>query len=64
MLGRIDENRTWVELGRELGLAPRQAQRRCLAVLTRLRQDADAWRQSRGANATARASASRAATSV
>jgi RNA polymerase sigma-B factor len=60
VLGHIDQNRTWVELGRELGLAPRQAQRRCLAVLTRLRQEADAWRQSRGATA----SASRAASSV
>lgn len=66
VLGRVDQNRSWVELGQELGLAPRQAQRRCLAVLTRLRQDADAWRQSRGASGTApaRASASRAASSV
>lgn len=62
VLGRIDQNRTWVELGHELALAPRQAQRRCLAVLTRLRQEAEAWRQSRGANANA--SASRAASSV
>jgi RNA polymerase sigma-B factor len=58
VLGRIDQNRTWVELGRELGLAPRQAQRRCLAVLTRLRQEADAWRQTHGTTASASTAAS------
>jgi RNA polymerase sigma-B factor len=36
--GRFEQNGTWVELGARLGMPPRQAQRRCLAVLQRLRQ--------------------------
>ncbi len=42
--GRLRVGCTWVELGAQLGLAPRQAQRRCTAVLERLRKGAAAWR--------------------
>lgn len=41
--GRFQLGCTWVELGRELGIPPRQAQRRCLALQDRLRQEAAAW---------------------
>ena len=40
--GRFQLGCTWVELGRELGIPPRQAQRRCLALQDRLRQEAAA----------------------
>jgi len=36
---------TWVELGRQLGIPARQAQRRHDAALARLQQQADLWRQ-------------------
>ena len=42
--GRLRVGCTWVELGAQLGLAPRQAQRRCTAVLERLRRAAAVWR--------------------
>ena len=45
LVGRIDVGCTWVELGRQLGIPPRQAQRRCDAALDRLRCAALAWRQ-------------------
>ncbi len=45
LVGRIDVGCTWVELGRQLGMPARQAQRRCDAVLDRLRRSALAWRQ-------------------
>lgn len=45
LLGRIDVGCTWVELGRQLGIPARQAQRRCDAALDRLRRAALAWRQ-------------------
>ncbi len=45
LVGRIQVGCTWVELGRKLGLPPRQAQRRCHAALDRLRRSALAWRQ-------------------
>ncbi|MEA5441635.1 sigma-70 family RNA polymerase sigma factor [Cyanobium gracile] len=45
LVGRIDVGCTWVELGRQLGIPARQAQRRCDAVLDRLRRAALVWRQ-------------------
>jgi RNA polymerase sigma-B factor len=42
--GRLEVGCTWVELGAELGMAPRQAQRRCTATQDRLKQAAAAWR--------------------
>ncbi len=45
LVGRIDVGCTWVELGRQLGIPARQAQRRCDAALDRLRRAALAWRQ-------------------
>jgi RNA polymerase sigma-B factor len=45
LVGRIDVGCTWVELGRQLGMPARQAQRRCDAALDRLRRAALAWRQ-------------------
>jgi RNA polymerase sigma-B factor len=45
LVGRLQVGCTWVELGRQVGMAPRQAQRRCDAVLDRLRRDALAWRE-------------------
>jgi RNA polymerase sigma-B factor len=41
--GRLVVGCTWVELGRLLGMPPRQAQRRCLAALDQLRREAQAW---------------------
>jgi len=41
--GHLTTNATWVELGRELGLHPRQAQRRYRAGLSRLQQEASQW---------------------
>jgi RNA polymerase sigma-B factor len=45
LLGRIAVGCTWVELGRQLGIPARQAQRRCDAALDRLRRAALAWRE-------------------
>ena len=45
LVGRIDVGCTWVELGRQLGIPARQAQRRCDAALDRLRRAALTWRQ-------------------
>jgi RNA polymerase sigma-B factor len=45
LVGRIQVGCSWVELGRKLGLPPRQAQRRCDAALDRLQRAALAWRQ-------------------
>jgi RNA polymerase sigma-B factor len=36
--GRLVDGCTWVELGQQLGVHPRMAQRRCLATLARLRE--------------------------
>lgn len=36
--GRLVSGCTWVELGQQLGVHPRMAQRRCLATLARLRE--------------------------
>ncbi|KEF42728.1 MAG: hypothetical protein ER33_04095 [Cyanobium sp. CACIAM 14] len=47
LVGRIQVGCTWVELGRKLGMPPRQAQRRCDAALDRLRRAALAWREAR-----------------
>jgi RNA polymerase sigma-B factor len=44
--GRLQVGCTWVELGAELGMPPRQAQRRCTAIQDRLKQAAAAWRAS------------------
>lgn len=41
--GRLKLNCTWVELGQQLGIHPRMAQRRCDATLADLRQAAAAW---------------------
>lgn len=56
--GRVCQNRTWVDIGHELGLPARQVQRRCLALLTRLRQEAESALQSQGATAMASSAAS------
>ena len=45
LVGRLDGGCTWVELGRQLGIPARQAQRRHDAALDRLRRAAHAWRQ-------------------
>jgi RNA polymerase sigma-B factor len=45
LVGRLDGGCTWVELGRQLGIPARQAQRRHDAALDRLRRAAMAWRQ-------------------
>ena len=45
VLGRVLLGCTWVELGRQLGLHPRMAERRCSAVLRQLRTDAERWGQ-------------------
>ena len=41
--GRLLQGCTWVELGRELGIQPRLAQRRHAATLQRLQEAARAW---------------------
>jgi len=41
--GRLKLNCTWVELGQQLGIHPRMAQRRCDATLADLRLAAAAW---------------------
>ena len=43
VVGRIHTGCTWVELGRQLGIPARQAQRRCTAVLDRLQREGLAW---------------------
>ena len=45
LVGRIAVGCTWVELGRQLGIPARQAERRCKAALDRLRLAALAWRE-------------------
>lgn len=45
LLGRVQLGCTWVELGRQLGLHPRMAERRCTAALRQLRAEAESWRQ-------------------
>lgn len=45
LVGRLDGGCTWVELGRQLGMPARQAQRRHDAALDRLRRAALSWRQ-------------------
>lgn len=45
LLGRLQLGCTWVELGQRLGLAPRQAQRRCSALQQRLQAAASEWLQ-------------------
>lgn len=40
LTGRLVTGCTWVELGQQLGLHPRMAQRRCLATLSRLQEAA------------------------
>lgn len=45
VLGHMD-GRSWVELGRELELHPRQAQRLTVATLARLQSDSRRWLQS------------------
>lgn len=49
--GHVGQGRSWAELGRELGLHPRQAQRRTVALLSRLVGEASRWRDN-GAGAT------------
>lgn len=46
--GRLRLGCTWVELGRQLGIHPRMAQRRCDATLHELRLAAERWQASRG----------------
>jgi RNA polymerase sigma-B factor len=46
--GRLRLGCTWVELGRQLGIPPRQAQRRCDATLREVKQAADLWRREHG----------------
>jgi len=43
LVGHICLGSSWVELGRELGLHPRQAQRLTLALLNRLREEGRQW---------------------
>lgn len=43
VIGRVLLGCTWVELGRQLGLHPRMAERRCNAALQRLRAESDTW---------------------
>lgn len=47
LVGRLEEGCTWVELGAELAMPARQAQRRCNAVQHRLMLAAEAWRAAR-----------------
>lgn len=46
VLGHICCGRSWAELGRELGLHPRQAQRLTTALLLQLQQEGQRWRRS------------------
>jgi RNA polymerase sigma-B factor len=45
--GRLRLGCTWVELGRQLGIHPRMAQRRCDATMHELRLAAERWQASR-----------------
>ena len=45
--GRLRLGCTWVELGRQLGIHPRMAQRRCDATMHELRQAAERWQATR-----------------
>ncbi|MFM7085635.1 MAG: sigma-70 family RNA polymerase sigma factor [Cyanobium sp.] len=45
LLGHVCCGRSWAELGRELGLHPRQAQRLTTALLLRLQREGHQWRQ-------------------
>jgi RNA polymerase sigma-B factor len=47
--GRLRLGCTWVELGRQLGIHPRMAQRRCDAALAELQQAAARWQADRSA---------------
>lgn len=47
VLGHLYTNCTWVELGREVGLHPRQAQRLTVGALRRLREEGQRWHVSR-----------------
>lgn len=44
--GHVCLGRSWAELGRELQLHPRRAQRRTVALLSRLAAEAQRWRES------------------
>lgn len=44
LMGHVCQGLSWAELGRELGLQPRQAQRRALKLLHRLEAEARRWR--------------------
>jgi RNA polymerase sigma-B factor len=46
--GRHGAGCSWVELGAALGIPPRQAQRRCEAVIARLQRAATAWLEEEG----------------
>lgn len=46
LLGHVCEGRSWADLGRELNLHPRQAQRRTMALLSRLQTEGQRWRDS------------------
>jgi len=43
--GRLRLGSSWVELGRQLGIHPRMAQRRCDAALAELQAEARRWRE-------------------
>ena len=45
VLGHVCGGRSWAELGRDLGLHPRQAQRRTVALLSRLQAEGQRWRE-------------------
>lgn len=48
VLARVVVGCTWVELGRQHGLHPRMAERRCNAALRQLRELAEGWRDRPG----------------
>jgi RNA polymerase sigma-B factor len=52
VVGHVCAGRSWVELGREVGLHPRRVQRRTVALLTRLQAEGQRWRNDSGAAAT------------
>jgi len=45
VLARVVVGCTWVEMGQQLGIHPRMAERRCNAALRQLRESAGAWSQ-------------------
>jgi RNA polymerase sigma-B factor len=53
LVGHICLGSSWVELGHELGLHPRQAQRLTLALLSRLREEGRQWQAGQQATAAA-----------